>query len=453
MQRKRAGALFVLQAVNRRISHALLAAAAAMAIAATPASGAGMTTHAFMAEKASTYVETPELRRLLVLNRQQLLAGAQFPDSGYAPGTGFGETSHWERFVNVYADHIRAVAPQRGCDLEAAISVCAGLVAHLMGTAAHGMGDETWDWLFEPRTVDHGEYPANKCFNDPHHTDVEHFCPVNLALLDGTPPDDLSSTIEYAMDIAVISAYGRALGYSPLLPPVNDLLPVYARLGEANGTADKMLLGHGLITAALTAERAVSPPEAQRLRRQMPWTFANVTKAPGGVEWSARAIARYYESLWKKLQQGSSLPDVAAVYPARNARDVPYVWPAGKTSPGPHTGGGENRIIAVMTNAVFPASVSPETFYVLDADGNRVAPASGFPKPGPYHATEGTHSLMFYPAADLEPCTKYTAVLTTGLRDWRGEGGALNPLPREHRWKFTTRPPAGAKSCPRRRVS
>lgn len=431
-----------------------LAAAACMGTLFAPGSAraAGMTTHAFMAEKASTYVKTPALRRLLVLNRQQLLSGAQFPDSGYAPGTGFGETTHWERFVNAYADHIRDVAPERGCKVTDPLGPCALLVAHLMGTAAHGMGDETWDWLFEPRTTDHGETPANPCFNDPHHTDLEHFCPVNLSVFDGTPPDDLSSTIEYAMDIAVISAYGRAAGYSPLPPPVNDLLPVYERLGEANGTADKMLTGHGFITAALSAELGVSAPEAQRLRDQMPWTFANVTTAPGGVEWSARAIARYYESLWRKLEHGTSLPDIAAVHPANKARGVPYVWPAGKTSPGPHTGGGENRIIAVMTNAVHPPSVSASTFYVVGPGGERVPPADGFPKPGPYHSSEGTHSLMFYPATDLEPCMRYTAVLTTGLKDWRGEGGALNALPKEYRWSFTTRGVDGTKpkDCRRR---
>jgi hypothetical protein len=241
------------------------------------------------------------------------------------------------------------------------------------------------------------------------------------------------------MDIAVISAYGRMTGYSPVPPPIHELLPVYEQLGETNGTADKMLAGYGFVTAALSAERSVSVPEGERLRRQMPWSWNNVTTAPGGVDWTAKAIARYYEALWVKLRDGSPLPDVAAVYPANKARDVPYVWPAGKTSPGPSTGGGENRIIAVMSNAVYPPSITRDTFYVAAPDGTRVAPAPGFPKPGPYGGSDGTHSLMFYPAGDLEPCTKYTAVLTTGLQDWRGQGGAINNLPREHRWTFTTR--------------
>ena len=428
------------------MGRALVAAICAAFLLVVPASalGAGMTTHAFMAEKASTYVKTPALKQLLMLHRQELLSGAQFPDSGYAPQTGYGETTHWERFVNAYAERIRS----KGCRVDDALGECAPLVAHLMGIAAHGMGDETWDWLFEPRTTDHDEKPPNPCFNDPHHSDPLRFCPVNLSFLRETPANDLSSSVEYSMDIAVISAYGRMTGYSPLPPPIDELLPIYEQLGERNGTADKMLAGYGFITAALSAERAVSVPEGARLRRQMPWSWNNVTTAPGGVEWSARSIARYYESLWKKLLTGSSLPEVAAVYPANRARNVPTEWPAGKTSPGPSTGGGENRIIAVLSNAVWRESVTPETFYVEGPGGERVPPLGDYPKPGPYHWSEGTHSLMFYPAVDLEPCTKYTAVLTTGLQDWRGEGKAVHNLPHEKRWSFTTRAPAGGRCQP-----
>lgn len=418
---------------------------ACLAVIPSTALGSGMTTHAFMAERAAAYVKSPALKRLLLLQGQQVLNGAQFPDSGYTPGTGYGETAHWERFVNAYIDQIRAVAPQRGCTLSDPLGACAPLVAHMLGTAAHGMGDETWDWLFEPRTTDHGEKPPNPCLNDPAYTDPSRACPVNLSSLKATPVNDLSSSVEYSMDIAVISDYGRLAGYSLLPPPINDLLPVFAKLGEANGTADKMLQGEAFIGAALTGERAVSPAEAQRLRRQMPWSWANVTRAPGGVDWSARAIASYYEALWKRLLGVSAPPQVAALYPADGARGVPYVWPAGRTSPGPSTGGGENRIIAVLSNAIYPPSVTPETFYLVGPDGGRVEPAPGFPKPGPYGGSDGTHSMMFYPASDLQPCTKYTAVLTTGLHDWRGSGGPVANLPRAQRWSFTTRAAEGTR--------
>jgi hypothetical protein len=64
------------------------------------------------------------------------------------------------------------------------------------------------------------------------------------------------------------------------------------------------------------------------------------------VDWTAKAIARYYESLWVKLRDGSPLPDVAAVYPANKARNVldPKLSDIGigmaEGSPSPGTGAG-----------------------------------------------------------------------------------------------------------------
>ena len=425
--------------------------AAAIACLALPASAqaAGMTTHAYMAQEAVRWT-SPELRRVLETHSQYLLSGAAYPDSGYAPMTTFGEESHWERFVNRYVRHIRAQAPARGCGgLANPLGPCAPLIAHMMGTAAHGMGDETWDWLFEPRTVDHGEHPPNQCFYDPAHTDGET-CPVNLHtahshLQDGTPlggfgmtPGQLSSSIEYAMDIMAIADRNRLFGTSPLPPPVPDLLGLYPGWDQ-NRLAAEIAGGHGFITLALSAEKGVSPAESRRLRRQMPWSSANFVEAPGGVEWSARAIARYYEALWQKLQGRDPDPEVAAVYPADGAKGVPVEWPAGKWSPGPHTGGGENRIIAVLSKAVWPPSVTPESFYLEEKGGRRVPLAAGFPRVGPYGATDGTHSLMIYPAGDLRSCRRYTAVLTTAVRDWDGVTGPGKALPREERWSFRTR--------------
>ena len=438
---------------------ALAAVLACLFVLPASAHGAGMTTHAFMAEDAVRWTN-PELGRLLRTQRDYLLSGAAYPDSGYAPMTTFGEETHWERFVNRYVRRIRELAPERGCgDLANPLGPCAPLIAHMMGTAAHGMGDETWDWLFEPRTVDHGERPANPCFYDGSHTDPDS-CPVNLTqahshLEHSTPaggfgmtPGQLSSSIEYSMDIMAIADHGRIFGTSPVPPPVPDLLGLYPGWDQRRLAAE-MAGGHAFITTALTAEKAVSPAESRRLRRQMPWSSAHFVDAPGGVRWSGRAIAGYMDALWRKLHGEDPDPRVAAVYPAPGATDVPVAWPAGKWSPGPHTGGGDNRIIAVLSKAVWPPSVNGETFY-LEAKkrGERIPAAAGFPRAGPYHTGDGTHSLMLYPATDLEPCTRYTAVLTTGIRDWDGiAAGPGKPLPREERWSFRTRGERAGSSC------
>ncbi len=74
------------------------------------------------------------------MQRLQALAGAAYPDTGYwaeqdspvgstdvRPSDAFGETSHWERFVDAYVAHIR----RSDCgDLTNPVGPCAAMVAH-----------------------------------------------------------------------------------------------------------------------------------------------------------------------------------------------------------------------------------------------------------------------------------------------------------------------------------
>ena len=396
-------------------------------LALVPAArGAGETTHAWMAEEAIETLDSGPLRTLLSARRLEVMSGAGYPDTGYwvdgqypQRGDHFGEESHWERFINAYVDHIR----EKRCDnLADPLGPCADLIAHMMGTAAHGMGDEVWDWLFEPRVTDHGEDAANNFFSHP---------PFDA--LDGNPLDALSSSIEYAMDEVAIWEHDRWLLPGTTPPPVADLVEVYERRG-LSVTPEHILAGHAASSAAMSAERAVAPEEGPRTQQDMPWSSARFVTAPGGVEFAAGAIAGYYEALWRKLTEPSHpAPRVVAIYPADGAAGVPTQWQPAKTSPGPATGGGDLRIWAALGNAVEPGTVTAGTFKLLDETGQPVEPLDGFPRPGPWGADGGTHSILFYPAADLAPCATYTAVITTGLRDLAGA-----PLDAEHRWSFRT---------------
>jgi len=217
---------------------------------------------------------------------------------------------------------------------------------------------------------------------------------------------------------------------------------VYARRG-LNVTPEHILAGHTVADTMMSLERAVAPEEGPRVAEDMPWSASHFDTAPGGVEFSAGAIAGYYEALWRKLTSDSHpAPRVVAIYPAADAADVPVKWLPAKTSPGPATGGGDRRIWAALGNAVEPSTVNASTFKLLDSDGAPVEPLPGFPRPGPWGADGGTHSILFYPAADLEPCKRYTAVITTGVRDLAG-----TPLASEYRWSFrTTEPEPGVKA-------
>jgi hypothetical protein len=427
-----------------RAIRALLVVALALLVPAPNALAAGETTHAFMAEEAIESLPPGPLRSLLAAHRLEVMSGAGYPDTGYWVENGtipvrgdelrhsddFGEESHWERFINAYVEHIRA----KDCgDLGSPTGPCSQVIAHLMGSAAHGMGDEVWDWLFEPRVTDHGEDAGKNFFAEGR--------PAHPA--DGNPLDEASSSIEYAMDEVAITEHMRWLLPGTTAPPVDDLVAVYARRG-LTVTPEHILAGHAVSNAAMSLERAVAPQESPRVQEDMPWSSSHFVTAPGGVEFTGEAIAGYYEALWRKLTEAEHpAPRVVALYPEPGAKDVPSQWLPARTAPGPATGGGDQRIWAALGNAVEPASVTAETFKVLGPDGTAVTPLPGFPRPGPWGSDGGTHSILFYPAADLVPCARYTAVLTTGLRDL--DGAALE---RERRWTFQTAAADGER-CPK----
>jgi hypothetical protein len=90
------------------------------------ANAAGIVTHAWMALEAIDRVQPPALRQLLDAHRDQVRAGAEFPDGGYwtrslgTPGGDYGEEAHWQRFHDGYVAKIRgdAACAPRLRDLE-----------------------------------------------------------------------------------------------------------------------------------------------------------------------------------------------------------------------------------------------------------------------------------------------------------------------------------------------
>jgi Bacterial Ig-like domain len=382
-------------------------------VAPSSARAAGDTTHTFMADEAIAHVKSSKLRRLLTANRVALLSGGAYPDSGYyvddRPGGDFGEISHWERFINAYVRYIRAkscgpLAEPRG--------PCASLIAHMMGAAAHGIGDEMWDWLFEPLVTDHGE---------------RH------------------QSIEFAMDMIAIADFSLPV-FTPYLPPPEELLAIYRSISRPDITREGILAGHAATVGVLDIERRIAPGASEQIRRQMPWSAAHMYSESGGVRDVAEAAAEYYEALWRKLRAREGRhprPRVTAIHPEFGERGVPYRWQPPRTSPGPHTGGGEQRIIAVLSNSLDAASVNAQSFRLIDADNRPVPALAGYPRAGPYGTDDGTHSMLFYPATDLRPCSRYRAVVTTRIRDHAGA-----TLRRRFAWPFLTRPVTDSSGAP-----
>lgn len=430
---------------------ALLAAALALVAAPQAARAAGMTTHAWMADVGIDRVEDQALRELLSTQRATVGSGASYPDSGYYlgavhPGADFGEITHWEQFINAYVAHIRS---KPGCEgtLTDPRGPCAQLVAHLMGAAAHGLGDETWDWMFESQMPDHGEHPHDRRRVDDQPGWAElgtlpaggsELQSLLIGLDDATVGDDdhplfgVINSPEYNMDVVAINDHGR-VWFDSLPPPVSDLVEVYRDIGRDDVTADGITVAWAGITAILAAERA-SILDAQGVRNDMPWSAANMTTSQGGVFHSAEMIAGYYEALWHKLLDDEHpAPRVVGTAPFDGTEGVPTDWAGAQTFAGPH-GDGDKRIIAVLSNglAYDAPRHRPGAMRLFDEHGNEVPPRAGFPQTGPYGGP-GVHSIAFFPAGDLAACTTYTAEVTTELADHAGVS-----LAEPYRWSFTT---------------
>jgi hypothetical protein len=394
---------------------------------APPAGAAGIVTHAWMALDAVDHVGDPGLHALLDAHRDQVRAGAEFPDGGYwtrtfnTPGGDYGEEAHWQRFIDSYVDQIRN-DPSCG-DLRNPAGPCAARIAHVFGAAGHGMGDEVWDWMFEPNGPGFGE----------------DYLPPEWAGLVGT------GGLEAQLDVEVIARHARPTGPTPAVPDAATIGRAFAAIGRGDVSLDALPIGESMLDVEREVEASWVDAHTAALERAMPWTTAHVTSSAGGVDFGAVAIAGYYDGLWARLLGVPHATRVSVVAPAPGLRRVPATGWTGSYSPGSNPGnsGGLTRIAAALSSALpFNAmagggSVSAE----LPADAFRLrvvrtgalVPAkSGYPRIVPYNPEAGEHVVAFQPVADLAPCTRYRAEITTALVD--AEGHPVQP----YSWEFTT---------------
>jgi hypothetical protein len=437
----------------RRVWGALLAGVVTAALVAggaiggpvAPAGAAGIVTHSWMAVSAVDHVESDALRALLRAHEDQVRAGAEFPDGGYAtrsmgtPGGDYGEEAHWQRFVDAYTAEIRN-DPTCGV-LTDPNGPCAATVAHLMGVAAHGMGDEVWDWLFEP--------------NGPGFD--ESYLPPEFAPFVGP------GGLELQLDLVAIMRHDRPTGPTPDLPDAGKIDAAFAAVGRGDVSTDAFPLGEQALEIERLAEAYWAPIHIDALERAMPWTSTHMVSAAGGVDFGARAIAGYYGSIWGRLTGRPTRTRVAAVAPAPNQLTVPATGWTGNYGPGSNAGnsGGLTRIAVALSSALpyraqagggsVPSELPADALRLRDLQtGKLVAARAGYPRIVPYNPEAGEHTVAFQPATDLAACRWYQAETTTALRD--ASGAPVVPA----RWRFRTsgcaprfpaRPVRGTVTC------
>jgi hypothetical protein len=402
-----------------------------------PAGAAGIVTHAWMALDAVDHVRDADLHALLDAHRDQVRAGAEFPDGGYGtralgtPGGDYGEEAHWQRFIDAYVDQIRS-DPTCG-DLRDPAGPCAAEIAHAFGAAAHGMGDEVWDWLFEPNGPGFGE----------------DYLPPEWSAVVGP------GGLEAQLDVEVIARHQRPVGPTPAIPDPARIGAAFAAVGRGDISISALTVGDAFLDIERNVEASWVAAHTAALERAMPWTTAHVTSSAGGVDFAARAIAGYYDGMWARLLGAPHRTQVSVVAPAAGSVRVPATGWTGDYSPGSHAGnsGGLTRIAAALSSALpfnatagggsVPSELPVTAFRLRVAStGALVPPKPGYPRIVPYNPEAGEHVIAFQPAADLQPCTRYRAEVTAALVD--ADHQPVEP----YSWAFTTSGCRGRANAP-----
>ncbi len=406
--------------------------------AATPPAGAaGIVTHAWMALDAVDHVHDDALHTLLAAHLDQVRAGAEFPDGGYGtralgtPGGDYGEEAHWQRFVDAYVDQIRD-DPTCG-DLRDPAGPCAADIAHAFGAAGHGMGDEVWDWLFEPNGPGFGE----------------DYLPPEWSAVVGP------GGLEAQLDVEAIARHQRPIGPTPAIPDLARIGAAFAAVGRNDISLSALTTGDAYLDIERGVEASWVAAHTAALERAMPWTTAHLTSSAGGVGWAARAIAGYYDGLWARLLAAPHRTRVSVVAPVPGSVRVPATGWAGTYGPGSHAGnhGGLTRIAAALSGALpfnatvgggpVPSELPAAALRLRVARSGALVPAlPGYPRIVPYNPEAGEHVIAFQPAADLQPCTRYRAEVTAALVD--ADGRPVQP----YAWEFTTSGCPGPRRAP-----
>jgi len=330
---------------------------------------AGMTTHVFMTEKALQDLAVPELKQLLESRRNTLLTACNFPDTGTANDyiighkgqPNYGGITHWPPYLESYLAYLesscRAPYDRR----------CSRLIAHFMGTAAHDMEDQSFDELF-------------------------------LARAAKVAPAETNWMVDATSDWVLLGDYNRWDKIPVYVAPVKDLKAIFSGMGLSFGYGP-IVEGHAMHHFATVGERAVTFFGYLPEKKKLAWIGDHIYSAPGGVEYTAGLIDKYWESLWHRLQgRDEEVIPVFSTRPAQDAQDAAL----------------DSEINVFFSRGKICASITPETFIVKDEAGQAV--------PGKVRCAGRTTTdvASFVPASPFRPDQAYTVILTTGLQDLDG---------------------------------
>jgi hypothetical protein len=372
-----------------------VASAAALALlgAAERAEATGMQGHIFMAECAAEQTANPRLRAIFEAHPLSLVNGAFFPDSGYtAEDHDQGEIAHWEQYVQAYIEVIRERYKAPYDDPEAAAHV-----AFLMGIAAHGITDSTFDSLLFDRAkqVDPGD------------------------------PD----TFDTAMDVFIVNDMPRYF-VPEYAYDAKTHVEVFARIPHPvteDAISDAMTTARSGIS--VVSEFLYS--SAEEYGAKYPWARSHMfdPRTPGGYPFGAKVVTGYYEQILRRLDGDVSADGIViGTYP-----DAAYpMVTLDRTRP-------DGKIRIFFGHGIDRTSLSDSVVAVTD-DKGAIIPT----KVEVFRGDKWANVLTVEPADNWQPSTKYKAVLSKAIRTLNN----VSPS-KDIELSFTTcAPDAATGDCP-----
>jgi hypothetical protein len=321
--------------------------------AASPASATGMHGHIWSSHCALETVTDARLKPLLETHRVRLDNGSFFPDSGYAAKHEYGETAHWEKFVDGYIKWLRAkhADPVRDAPQH---------VAFLMGAASHGLVDQTFDILYMDKVRE----------------------------VDG-PTDDLDTSMD--IFLAARRKFVPDLAYD-----ANELVDVFGKNVALTVPASEIKEGMDLARVGMGFVAEILWKDDAKRSAQYPWAKANYQdpRVPGSYPWGALAVAKYWENILRRLDGDSSAEALVV------ATDPPHAVTAGKM---------DAFVTAFVGYGVKRPSITASSFFVIDAAGSVI------PTEIRIRGDEYATTLQLKPKGDWAEGAPYKLVLDTAI--------------------------------------
>lgn len=352
----------------RRLS-SLLALSVALSPAAAGATG--MQGHVYMAMCAAEQLPDGKLKQALSKHELRLINGGFFPDSGYTNKADYdqGELPHWERYVEGWVKEVRARYPSPWTEPEGQKHI-----AFLMGFAAHGITDSTFDTMIFARSLQ----------------------------VDPGGPDDL----DMSMDVFLVSDLSRQL--VPTLDHdsafASDVFGKHVAHPVAPAAIDKAM---SAARSGMGAVVKVLAPGAADFAPRYPWAHGAILdpRAPGGYAFGSRVVRRYYEELEKRLDGDHSADGVViGTYPSD---DYPLVTLDRARV--------DARVTVFFGHGLDRASVADDSI-VVRGPGDVVVPT----KLDRFRGDEWLNAVVLEPTSDWLPDTDYTLVVKSSIRTLHG---------------------------------